>query len=253
MTIRSPAVLDAWPPGGPGVSIWSPLRTPITIGPPLDTLAAALERAATPPDRARRQYHPSRRPREPRLVTRQPSRPTGNPRSAEAGRLSPSTTVAEQTPAVLCPHRAYAIRSLAATSRWSGPDDQPADRQQLLRILDQRRHRGRRGADKRDRERDITWAAGRARTSGRAVRPVGRAGPSSYYYPALLGPFTGSAGGRTQTAVQIAARSNESRPGYLARPKLPGLHRPAGPANISEHAIRENAHGRPDVLTDGPG
>jgi hypothetical protein len=92
---------------------------------------------------------------------------------------------------------------------------------------------------------DITWAGGH-RTSGRAVRPVGRLDQLSYY-PALLETVTRLAG-EGRNSRQIAGTLNAA--GYRP-PKRTAVFTGQQVRNIiSKHAIRENAKGRPAVLTD---
>src|SRR5712671_2330607 len=153
---------------------------------------------------------------------------------------------AEQTPAVLAPAERDAIRSLASDLPrvWDAPTTTRADRKELLRILTDDVTVAVEG-DSEIVNVDITWAGGH-RTSGRAVRPVGRLDQLSYY-PALLETVTRLAG-EGRNSRQIAGTLNAA--GYRP-PKRTAVFTGQQVRNIiSKHAIRENAKGRPAVLTD---
>jgi hypothetical protein len=147
---------------------------------------------------------------------------------------------------VLAPAERDAIRSLASDLPrvWDAPTTTRADRKELLRILTDDVTVAVEG-DSEIVNVDITWAGGH-RTSGRAVRPVGRLDQLSYY-PALLETVTRLAG-EGRTSRQIAGTLNAA--GYRP-PKRTAVFTGQQVRNIiSKHAIRENAKGRPAVLTD---
>jgi Recombinase/Recombinase zinc beta ribbon domain len=149
-----------------------------------------VERARYAADRARRQYQLA--DPENRLVTRQ-LEADWESALAEAGRLEADCQrFAEQQPAVLSAAERDAIRSLAASLPrvWDAPATTPADRKELLRILIDDVTVAVEGSSEIVNV-DITWAGGH-RTSGKAVRPVGRLDQLSYY-PALLARVAGLA------------------------------------------------------------
>ena len=203
-----------------------------------------VERGRYAADRARRQYQLA--DPENRLVTRQ-LEADWESALAEAGRLEAGyQRFAEQTPAVLAPAERDAIRSLASDLPrvWDAPTTTRADRKELLRILTDDVTVAVEG-DSEIVNVDITWAGGH-RTSGRAVRPVGRLDQLSYY-PALLETVTRLAG-EGRNSRQIAGTLNAA--GYRP-PKRTAVFTGQQVRNIiSKHAIRENAKGRPAVLTD---
>ena len=203
-----------------------------------------VERGRYAADRARRQYQLA--DPENRLVTRQ-LEADWESALAEAGRLEAEyQRFAEQTPAVLAPAERDAIRSLASDLPrvWDAPTTTRADRKELLRILTDDVTVAVEG-DSEIVNVDITWAGGH-RTSGRAVRPVGRLDQLSYY-PALLETVTRLAG-EGRNSRQIAGTLNAA--GYRP-PKRTAVFTGQQVRNIiSKHAIRENAKGRPAVLTD---
>ena len=203
-----------------------------------------VERGRYAAGRARRQYQLA--DPENRLVTRQ-LEADWESALAEAGRLEAEyQRFAEQTPAVLAPAERDAIRSLASDLPrvWDAPTTTRADRKELLRILTDDVTVAVEG-DSEIVNVDITWAGGH-RTSGRAVRPVGRLDQLSYY-PALLETVTRLAG-EGRNSRQIAGTLNAA--GYRP-PKRTAVFTGQQVRNIiSKHAIRENAKGRPAVLTD---
>ena len=173
-----------------------------------------VERGRYAADRARRQYQLA--DPENRLVTRQ-LEADWESALAEAGRLEAEyQRFAEQTPAVLAPAERDAIRSLASDLPrvWDAPTTTRADRKELLRILTNDVTVAVEG-DSEIVNVDITWAGGH-RTSGRAVRPVGRLDQLSYY-PALLETVTRLAG-EGRNSRQIAACST---PRDTGRPSAP--------------------------------
>ncbi|HEU5392829.1 MAG TPA: recombinase family protein [Streptosporangiaceae bacterium] len=203
-----------------------------------------VERARYAADRARRQYQLA--DPENRLVTRQ-LEAGWEAALAEAGRLENEyQRFAEQTPAVLSDAERAAIRSLAADlpQVWNAPTTTRADRKELLRILIDDVT----VAVEDDSEIvnvDITWAGGH-RTSGKAVRPVGRLDQLSYY-PALRTRVAGLAG-EGRTSAQIADTLNAE--GYRP-PKRTAVFTHQQVLNIiNKHGIRASAKGRPAVLTD---
>jgi DNA invertase Pin-like site-specific DNA recombinase len=203
-----------------------------------------VERARYAADRARRQYQLA--DPENRLVTRQ-LEADWEAALAEAGRLETGyQRFAEQTPAVLAPAERDAIRSLAADLPrvWDAPTTTRADRKELLRILIDDVTVAVEG-DSETVNVDITWAGGH-RTSGKAVRPVGRLDQLSYF-PELLARVTGLAGeGRTSRQIAETLNAEGYRP-----PKRTAVFTDQQVRNIiNKHGIRENAKGRPAVLTD---
>jgi hypothetical protein len=139
-----------------------------------------------------------------------------------------------------------AIRSLAADLPrvWDAPTTTRADRKELLRILIDEVTVAVEGGSEIVHV-DITWAGGH-RTSGIAVRPVGRLDQLSYY-PALLARVAGLAG-EGRTSRQIAETLNAE--GYHP-PKRTAVFRDQQVLNIlNKHGIRSSAKGRPAVLTD---
>ena len=196
-----------------------------------------VERGRYAADRARRQYQLA--DPENRLVTRQ-LEADWESALAEAGRLEAEyQRFAEQTPAVLAPAERDAIRSLASDLPrvWDAPTTTRADRKELLRILTDDVTVAVEG-DSEIVNVDITWAGGH-RTSGRAVRPVGRLDQLSYY-PALLETVTRLAG-EGRNSRQIADTLNAA--GYRP-PKRTAVFTGQQVRNIiSKHAIRENAKG----------
>ena len=201
------------------------------------------ERARYAADRARRQYQLA--DPENRLVTRQ-LEAGWEAALAEAGRLEADyQRFAEQAPAVLAPAERDAIRSLAAglPAVWSAPTTTRADRKELLRILIDDVTVAVEG-DSELVHVDITWAGGH-QTSGKAVRPVGRLDQLSYY-PALRARVAALAG-QGRNSRQIAETLNAE--GYRP-PKRTALFTDQAVRNIiDKHGIRENAKGRPAVLT----
>ena len=203
-----------------------------------------VERARYAADRARRQYQLA--DPENRLVTRQ-LEADWEAALAEAGRLETGyQRFAEQTPAVLAPAARDAIRSLAADLPrvWDAPTTTRADRKELLRILIDDVTVAVEG-DSETVNVDITWAGGH-QTSGKAVRPVGRLDQLSYF-PELLARVTGLAGeGRTSRQIAETLNAEGYRP-----PKRTAVFTDQQVRNIiNKHGIRENAKGRPAVLTD---
>jgi len=203
-----------------------------------------VERARYAADRARRQYQLA--DPENRLVTRQ-LEADWEAALAEAGRLETGyQRFAEQTPAVLAPAERDAIRSLAADLPrvWDAPTTTRADRKELLRILIDDVTVAVEG-DSETVNVDITWAGGH-QTSGKAVRPVGRLDQLSYF-PELLARVTGLAGeGRTSRQIAETLNAEGYRP-----PKRTAVFTDQQVRNIiNKHGIRENAKGRPAVLTD---
>ena len=91
---------------------------------------------------------------------------------------------------------------------------------------------------------DITWAGGH-RTSGKAVRPVGRLDQLSYY-PALRARVAGLAG-QGRNSVQIAGILNAE--GYRPPKRTAVFTGQQVLGIINKHGIRRNAKGRPAVLT----
>src|SRR6266702_4479069 len=203
-----------------------------------------VERGRYAAGRARRRYQLAAP--ENRLVTRQ-LEAGWESALAEAGRLEAGyQRFAGQAPAVLAPAERDAIRSLASglPRVWDAPATTRADRKELLRILTDDVTVAVEG-DSEIVNVDITWAGGH-RTSGRAVRPVGRLDQLSYY-PALLQTVTRLAG-EGRNSRQIAGTLNAA--GYRP-PKRTAVFTGQQVRNIiSKHAIRENAKGRPAVLTD---
>ncbi len=207
-----------------------------------------VERARYAADRARRQYQLA--DPENRLVTRQ-LEAGWEAALAGAGRLEAEhQRFAEQVPAVLSAAEREAIRSLAADLPrvWNAPTTTRADRKELLRILIDDVTVAVEGGSEIVNV-DITWAGGN-RTSGKAVRPVGRLDQLSYY-PALLARVAALAG-QGRNSRQIAETLNAE--GYRP-PKRTAVFTDQQVRNIiDKHGIRENAKGRPAVLTDlGPG
>jgi len=203
-----------------------------------------VERARYAADRARRQYQLA--DPENRLVTRQ-LEADWEEALAEAGRLEGEyQRFAEQQPAVLADAERDAIRSLASDlpAVWSAPTTTPADRKELLRILIEDVTVAVEGGSEIVNV-DITWAGGH-RTSGKAVRPVGRLDQLSYY-PALRARVAELAG-TGRNSAQIAGTLNAE--GYRP-PKRTAVFTAQQVLNIiNKHGIRENAKGRPAVLTD---
>ena len=237
-------VLDAVAPAALEVSMAAAAHAENERG-ALDKLwRQRVERGRYAADRARRQYQLA--DPENRLVTRQ-LEADWESALAEAGRLEAEyQRFAEQTPAVLAPAERDAIRSLASDLPrvWDAPTTTRADRKELLRILTNDVTVAVEG-DSEIVNVDITWAGGH-RTSGRAVRPVGRLDQLSYY-PALLETVTRLAG-EGRNSRQIAGTLNAA--GYRP-PKRTAVFTGQQVRNIiSKHAIRENAKGRPAVLTD---
>jgi DNA invertase Pin-like site-specific DNA recombinase len=203
-----------------------------------------VERARYAADRARRQYQLA--DPENRLVTRQ-LEAGWEEALAEAGRLEGEyQRFAEQQPAVLADAERDAIRSLASDlpAVWSAPTTTPADRKELLRILIEDVTVAVEGGSEIVNV-DITWAGGH-RTSGKAVRPVGRLDQLSYY-PALRARVAELAG-TGRNSAQIAGTLNAE--GYRP-PKRTAVFTAQQVLNIiNKHGIRENVKGRPAVLTD---
>jgi DNA invertase Pin-like site-specific DNA recombinase len=202
------------------------------------------ERARYAADRARRQYQLA--DPENRLVTRQ-LEADWEAALGEAGRLEAEyQRFTEQTPAALAPAERAAIRALAADlpKIWNAPTTTRADRKELLRILIDDVTVAVEG-DSEIVNVDITWAGGH-RTSGTAVRPVGRLGQLSYY-PALLARVAGLAGeGRNSRQIAETLNAEGFRP-----PKRTAVFTDQQVRNIiNKHGIRENAKGRPSVLTN---
>ena len=202
-----------------------------------------VERARYAADRARRQYQLA--DPENRLVTRQ-LEADWEAALAEAGRLETGyQRFAEQTPAVLAPAERDAIRSLAADLPrvWDAPTTTRADRKELLRILIDDVTVAVEG-DSETVNVDITWAGGH-RTSGKAVRPVGRLDQLSYF-PELLARVTGLAGeGRNSRQIAEALNAEGYRP-----PKRTAVFTDQQVRNIiNKHGIRENAKGPPSSRT----
>jgi len=207
-----------------------------------------VERARYAADRARRQYQLA----DPgnRLVTRQ-LEADWEAALAEAGRLEAEyQRFAEQVPAVLSPAERDAIRSLAAglPRVWDAPTTTRAGRKELLRILVDDVTVAVEG-DSEIVNVDITWAGGH-RTSGTAVRPVGRLDQLPYF-PALLDRVAGLAG-QGRNSRQIAGTLNAE--GYRPPKRTPVFTDQQVRSIIDKHGIIERAKGRPAVLTDlGPG
>jgi|SRR3954447_3220585 DNA invertase Pin-like site-specific DNA recombinase len=202
-----------------------------------------VERARYAADRARRQYQLA--DPENRLVTRQ-LEAGWEEALAEAGRLEAEyQRFTEQQPSVLSAAERDAIRSLAADLPrvWSAPTTTRADRKELLRILIDDVTVAVEG-DSEIVNVDITWAGGH-RTSGHAVRPVGRLDQLSYY-PALLARVAGLAG-EGRNSRQIAETLNAE--GYRPPKRTAVFTDQQVRTIINKHGIRENAKGRPAVLT----
>jgi DNA invertase Pin-like site-specific DNA recombinase len=202
-----------------------------------------VERARYAADRARRQYQLA--DPENRLVTRQ-LEADWETALAEAGRLEAEyQRFAEQVPAVLSAAERDAIRSLAAglPRVWDAPTTTRAGRKELLRILIDDVTVAVEGDSEIVRV-DITWAGGH-RTSGEAVRPVGRLDQLSYF-PALLARVTGLTG-QGRNSRQIAETLNAE--GYRPPKRTPVFTDQQVRTIIDKHGIREHAKGRPAVLT----
>ena len=202
-----------------------------------------VERARYAADRARRQYQLA--DPENRLVTRQ-LEADWEQALAEAGRLEDDyQRFTEQQPAVLTDAEREAIRSLAANlpAVWSAPTTTQADRKELLRILIDDVTVAVEGSSEIVNV-DITWAGGH-RTSGKAVRPVGRLDQLSYY-PALRARVAGLAG-QGRNSVQIAGILNAE--GYRPPKRTAVFTGQQVLGIINKHGIRRNARGRPAVLT----
>jgi hypothetical protein len=168
------------------------------------------ERARYAADRARRQYQLAGP--ENRLVTRQ-LEADWEEALADAGRLEGEyQRFAEQQPAVLADAERDAIRAVASDlpAVWSAPTTTPADRKELLRILIEDVTVAVEG-DSEIVDVDITWAGGH-RTSGKAVRPVGRLDQLPYY-PALRDRVAGLAGqGRNSRQIAEILNAEGYRP-----------------------------------------
>jgi hypothetical protein len=202
-----------------------------------------VERARYAADRARRQYQLA--DPENRLVTRQ-LEADWESALAEAGRLEADCQrFAEQQPAVLSAAERDAIRSLAASLPrvWDAPTTTPADRKELLRILIDDVTVAVEGSSEIVNV-DITWAGGH-RTSGKAVRPVGRLDQLSYY-PALLARVAGLAR-EGRNSRQIAEILNAE--GYRPPKRTAVFNDQQVRGIIDKHGIRQSAKGRPAVLT----
>jgi DNA invertase Pin-like site-specific DNA recombinase len=202
-----------------------------------------VERARYAADRARRQYQLA--DPENRLVTRQLEADWENA-LAEAGRLETEyQRFAEQVPAVLSAAEREAIRALAADlpAVWAAPTTTRADRKELLRILLDDVTVAVEG-DSEIVNVDITWAGGH-RTSGKAVRPVGRLEQLSYF-PALLDRVTVLAGeGRSSRQIAETLNAEGYRP-----PKRTAVFCDQQVLNIlNKYGVRSSAKGRPAVLT----
>jgi DNA invertase Pin-like site-specific DNA recombinase len=207
-----------------------------------------VERARYAADRARRQYQLAGP--ENRLVTRQ-LEADWEEALAEASRLETEyQRFAGQVPAVLSAAERDAIRSLAADlpKAWNAPTTTRADRKELLRILLDDVTVAVEGHSEIVNV-DITWAGGH-RTSGKAVRPVGRLDQLSYY-PVLRARIAGLAReGRNSRQIAETLNAEGYRP-----PKRAAVFTGQQVRHIMDrHGIRESAKGRPAVLTDlGPG
>lgn len=202
------------------------------------------ERARYAADRARRQYQLA--DPENRLVTRQ-LEADWEAALAEAGRLEAEyQRFSEQAPAVLAPAERDAIRSLAADLPrvWNAPTTTQADRKELLRILIEDVTVAVEGKSEIVNV-DITWAGGH-RTSGKAVRPVGRLDQLSYY-PALRDRVAGLAGeGRNSRQIAETLNAEGYRP-----PKRTAVFTGQQVLNIiNKHGIRSSGKGRPAALTN---
>jgi DNA invertase Pin-like site-specific DNA recombinase len=202
-----------------------------------------VERARYAADRARRQYQLA--DPENRLVTRQ-LEADWEQALAEAGRLEDEyQRFTEQQPAVLADAEREAIRSLAANlpAVWSAPTTTQADRKELLRILIDDVTVAVEGRSEIVNV-DITWAGGH-RTSGKAVRPVGRLDQLSYY-PALRARVAELAG-QGKNGPQIAGILNAE--GYQPPKRTAVFTGQQVLGIINKNGIPANAKGRPAVLT----
>jgi DNA invertase Pin-like site-specific DNA recombinase len=203
-----------------------------------------VERARYAADRARRQYQLA--DPENRLVTRQ-LEADWEEALAEAGRLEGGyQRFTAEKPAVLSAAERDAIQSLAGDlpAVWDAPATTRADRKELLRILIDDVTVAVEGGSEIVNV-GITWAGGH-QTCGKAVRPVARLDQLSYY-PALRDRVAGLAG-EGRNSRQIAGTLNAE--GYRP-PKRTAVFTAQQVRNIiDKHGIRENAKGRPAVLTD---
>jgi DNA invertase Pin-like site-specific DNA recombinase len=237
-------VLDAIAPAALDVSIAAAAQTENERA-ALDKLwRQRVERARYAADRARRQYQLA--DPENRLVTRQ-LEAGWEEALAEAGRLETGyQRFAEQAPAVLTSAERDAIQSLAEDlpAVWGAPTTTRADRKELLRILIDDVTVAVDG-DSEIVNVDITWAGGH-RTSGKAVRPVARFDQLSYF-PDLLARVAGLAG-QGRNSRQIAETLNTE--GYRPPKRTAVFTDQQVRSIIDKHGIRENAGGRPAVLTD---
>ena len=203
-----------------------------------------VERARYAADRARRQYQLA--DPENRLVTRQ-LEADWEEALAEAGRLEGGyQRFTAEKPAVLSAAERDAIQSLAGDlpAVWDAPTTTRADRKELLRILIDDVTVAVEG-DSEIVNVGITWAGGH-QTCGKAVRPVARLDQLSYY-PALRDRVAGLAGeGRNSRQIADTLNAEGYRP-----PKRTAVFTAQQVRNIiDKHGIRENAKGRPAVLTD---
>ena len=204
-----------------------------------------VERGRYAADRARRQYQLA--DPENRLVTRQ-LEADWESALAEAGRLEAGLPAVRRADARSAgPRRAGRDQALASDLPrvWDAPTTTRADRKELLRILTDDVTVAVEG-DSEIVNVDITWAGGH-RTSGQAVRPVGRLDQLSYY-PALLETVTRLAG-EGRNSRQIA---DASTPRDTGRPSAPRSS-PASRSATSSASTPSASSQRPARRPHGPG
>ena len=190
---------------------------------------------------------PARRPREPARHPAAGGRLGGRSRRGRpAGGRVPAVRRAD-TPPSWPPAERDAIRSLAADlpAVWDAPTTTRADRKELLRILIDDVTVAVEG-DSEIVNVDITWAGGH-QTSGKAVRPVGQAGPA-LVLPRAPRPRRRA---RRRGTQQQADRRHAERRRVPAAQAHRGLHRPAGPQHHRQARNPRERQG-PPRRPDGP-
>lgn len=205
-----------------------------------------VERARYAADRARRQYQLAEP--ENRLVARQ-LEADWETALAETARLEADyQRFAEQQPATLTAAERAAIQALAGDLPrvWHAPTTTQADRKELLRTLVQDITVNVAG-DSEIVDVTITWAGGH-RTTGQAVRPVGRLDQLSYF-PALLARVTELAeAGRSNRQIADALNAEGFRPAKRSSRFTGEQVR----ALTTRRGIRRQPKGRPAALTSLP-
>jgi len=202
-----------------------------------------LERARYAAGRARRQYQLAEP--ENRLVARQ-LEADWEAALAETARLEADyQRFTEEQPAALTAAERAAIQALAADlpQVWHAPSTTQADRKELLRILIEDITVSVAGNSELV-DVTITWAGGH-RTSGQAVRPVGRLDQLSYYQALLARVTELAAAGRNSVQIADALNAAGFRPPKRTSRFTGGQVRTL----ISQRNIRSHRKGRPAALS----